>query len=55
MIIYIASKVKHRRIIYINKIVKHTLQGFIHVVFIKIKLDVTMKPYSKQCTDSSFS
>ena len=51
--IYIASKVKYRHNIYVEKIVKHTLQKFIHVIF--IRLDVLVTIYNKKCTDLPFS
>ena len=47
--IYIASKVKHRHTISVEKMVKHALQIFVHVTFISLNALVTTynKRYSK--------
>ena len=40
--VYIASNAKHRLTIYVEKLVKHILKGFIHVIFIKFEVIVTI-------------
>ena len=41
MFIHTASNVKHRQTISVKKMVKLTLQTFIHVIFIKLRALVT--------------